>query len=461
MIKNWRYIILSAMLWMSVVNTAISQEIESLKKIEIVDDLGDVSDAFRESFFEALKQRAITNYDKAINALETSISINPEPIVLYYELGRNYLELKVYEQAAENFKKVLEKKPNDKYILELLFKVYFQERNYKEALGVAEKLVVFDTAFKEQLANLYYIEARYDDALSAVDELIDELGLDTYRDRLRKKILLKIDNPNSQITKLEEKINSNPKEEQNYINLIYLYSQNNQTDKAFEIAQKLLKVKPKSDIAHLALYKFYLDDNKPEQAINSMKMVMSSNTIDKESKYKIINDFLLFLDKNPSYESKLVEVTKELSNDADGSKVFTEIGNYFYENDNKELALNYYERGLKDNINDFAILKKMLLLQLDLKRFEKAQIGSELAIEIYPSQPILYLVQGVSLNNLQKYDEAIDILDIGMDYIIDDLKMESDFYNQISEAYLKKGNQAKAAEYKERSIELKKNHKSK
>ena len=110
MIKNWRYIILSAMLWMSVVNTAISQEIESLKKIEIVDDLGDVSDAFRESFFEALKQRAITNYDKAINALETSISINPEPIVLYYELGRNYLELKVYEQAAENFKKVLEKK---------------------------------------------------------------------------------------------------------------------------------------------------------------------------------------------------------------------------------------------------------------------------------------------------------------------------------------------------------------
>ncbi|WP_378180354.1 tetratricopeptide repeat protein [Aquimarina sp. SS2-1] len=456
MIKFWRHLIISMIFLGGGANIAFSQEPESLKKVEILDDLGDVSDVFRESFFEALKQRAITNYDRAISALERCIEANPKPIALYYELGKNYLDLKNYDQAASNFKKVLEEKPNDRYVLESLFEVYFKQRKYTESINVVEKLAVYDSMYKEQLANLYFLEERYDDALRVVDELIDELGTDSYRDKLRKKIALKISNPNSQITILEEKIAENPKEEQNYLNLIYLYSQDNQVEKAFGTAQLLLEQKPKSQLAHLALYKFYLDNNNTEEAVNSMKIVVSSDKIDAESKYKVINDFLIFVDKNPGYETKLIEVTKLFSEDSGSSKIFTEIGNYFYEKDKKEIALNYYERGLKDSASNFAVLRKMLLLQLDLKRFEKAKEGSELAIEMYPSQPILYLVNGVSLMNLNKYEEAIDILSIGMDYIIDDSKMESDFYNQIGEAYLKMGNQLKASEYKERSVQLKK-----
>jgi len=456
MITYWRHIGFSIALVLGVASNAYSQELEPLKKIEILDDLGDVSDAFRESFFEALKERAITNYERAISALERCIDANPKPIVLYYELGRNYLELQQYNQAASNFQKVLKDRPNDKYIIELLFEVYYKEKNYKEAVGVMEKLVPFDSMYKEQLANLYFLEKRYDDALRVINELIEELGLDPYRDKLRKRIVLKISDPSSQITRLEKKIAANPKEEQNYLNLIYLYSQNEQVDKAFEISKKLLKEKPKSQPAHLALYKFYLDDNKPKEAIKSMKIVLKGDKIDEESKYKVLNDFLIFVNKNPDYESELIEVTKLFSEDSGSSKVFTQMGNYFYEKDQKELALNYYERGIKHSAADYAVLRKMLLLQLDVKRYEKAKVGSELAIELYPSQPILYLVNGVSLINLTKYEEAIEILSIGMDYIIDDLKMESDFYNQIGEAYLKMGNQAKASEYKERSFQLKK-----
>ncbi len=456
MTKYWRHITIYLIFLLGGMNVAFSQELESLKKVEILDDLGDVSDEFKESFFEALKQRAITNYDKAISALERCIEANPKPIALYHELGKNYLDLKVYDQAEENFKKVLEEKPKDRYVLELLFEVYFKQRKYKESIEVVEKLAAFDSMYKEQLANLYFLENRYDDALRVVDELIEELGIDSYRDKLRKKIALKINNPNSQITRLEEKIAENPKKEQNYLNLIYLYSQDNQADKAFGTAQLLLEQQPKSQLAHLALYKFYLDNNSADEAINSMKIVLASNKIDIESKYKVINDFLIFVDKNPMYESELVEVTKIFSEDSGSSKVFTEIGNYFYGKDKKEMALNYYERGLKDNASDFGILRKMLLLQLDLKRYEKAKAGSELAIELYPSQPILYLVNGVSLINLNKHEEAIDILSIGMDYIIDDLKMESDFYAQIGEAYLKMGDLGKASEYKERSFQLKK-----
>ncbi|GAA4109991.1 hypothetical protein GCM10022393_06860 [Aquimarina addita] len=453
MIKYWLYIRIG-LVFLAGSTITVAQEIEPTMDIN-VDDLGNVSDEFQENFFEALKQKAITNYEKAIDALDKCIALDAKPLYLYSELGKNYLELKQYDQAVVNFTKVLDDKPNDRYLLELLYEVYFKQRKYKEAAEVIEKLVVFDITYKEQLANLYYLENRYDEALVIVDNLIDELGSDQYRMQLRKKITQKISNPDSQIARLEKKIKENPKEEQNYLNLIYLYSQDNQEAKAYKIAKELLDKKPKSKLVHLALYKFYLDDKKTDDAIKSMKIALSSKELEAEPKYKVINDFLSFVDQNPSYEGELMEVVKQFSDTSENSKIFTEIGNYFSKKNKKELALDFYERGIKDNVTNFNVLRKMLLLQLDLKRYEKAKEGSELAIEIYPSQPILYLIHGVSLINLNSPDDAIDILSLGMDYVIDDVKMESDFYDQIGEAYLKKGDVVKATEYKEKSTQLK------
>ncbi len=457
MSKCWKYICF-LFIFFGIANTiAFSQDIEPKQDINI-DDLGDVSDEFQENFFEALKQKAITNYDKAIEALEKCIEIDPEPNFIYSELGKNFLELKVYEKAEENFKKVLKSKPNDKYVLELLYEVYFQQRKYKESVEIVEKLVIFNSIFKEQLANLYFLEKRYDDALAVLDELNEEYGVDAYRNQLRKRIASKITNPSSRIALLEKRIKENPKVEQNYLNLIYIYSQNNQNEKAYETAKLLLKKNSKSELVHLALYKFYLEDNKVDEAIKSMKIALQSSKIDTEAKYKVVNDFLPFLNKNPKYEPQLAEIMSLVSGGQDNSKVFTELGHFYYKKDRKEQALNFYERGIKSNASDFALLKRILLLQLDLKRYEKAEIGSQLALEMYPAQPIFYLVNGVSLINLDKAQEAIEILSSGIDYVIDNQKMESDFYKQIGMAYQKLGDETKASEYQQKAIQLQKNH---
>ncbi len=455
MIKYWKYICFLGMFFGIGNSHAFSQEIEPKQEINI-DDLGDISDEFQENFFEALKQKAITNYDKAIEALEKCIEIDPKPEYLYLELGKNYLEIKQFQRAEDNFKKVLKSKPDERYVLELLFDVYFKQRKYKESIGVVEKLVTFNTMFKEQLANLYFLEKRYDDALTVLDELNEEMGTDAYRKQLRMRIASKITDPNNQITKLEQKIKEKPNIEQNYLNLIYLYSQDDQKEKAFETAKRLLKKSPKSELVHLALYKFYLEDNQTDKAINSMKITLRSNKVDTDSKYKVINDFLVFLEKNPQYESQLTEVISLLSGGQNDSKVYTELGHHYYKKEQKEQALNFYERGIKSNANDFGLLKRILLLQLDLKRYEKAEAGSELAIEMYPAQPIFYLVNGVSLIQLEKAEKAVEILTLGIDYVIDNQKMESDFYIQISEAYQKLGDSTKASEYQEKAIQLQK-----
>ena len=76
-----------------------SQEVELPVQDVNVDDLGAVTDEFQEYFFEALKQKAIENYELAITALKKAEQLQPNNAVVFFELGKNYKFLENYGQA--------------------------------------------------------------------------------------------------------------------------------------------------------------------------------------------------------------------------------------------------------------------------------------------------------------------------------------------------------------------------
>ena len=60
----------------------------------------------------------------------------------------------------------------------------------------------------------------------------------------------------------------------------------------------------------------------------------------------------------------------------------------------------------------------------------------------------------VQNNELKNIDQAIEILETGLDYLFDDPKMEYDFYQQLTIAYTLKGNTKKAKLYHKKASEL-------
>ena len=69
------------------------------------EDIALAEDRTEDNFYESLKQKAIENYDKAIIALEKCITSDNANPVFYHELGKNYLALKQFPQAATAFQK--------------------------------------------------------------------------------------------------------------------------------------------------------------------------------------------------------------------------------------------------------------------------------------------------------------------------------------------------------------------
>lgn len=417
------------------------------------DDLGDFEDEFQELFYEALKQKGIENYDRSVEALLKCIELDGDVPVLYFELGKNYNKLKNFGDAEKALKKAVSLDPDNEWYLDELYDYYASQNDYDNALKTVKQLVKYHPDYKEDLATLYARTEKYDEALELLDELDATLGISVSRDILRNRIYEATGRKKEQIENLEARVENNPSKESNYLALIFRYSENNEKDKAFETAKELLNINPKSQLVHLALYKFYLDDNDAEKAIESMKIVVKSQQIKPEAKLKVLSDFIEFVKENPEYEADLIEATNLVSDD-DNEKSLTELGHYYLSKNNKEKALEYFEKALKQDTDNFAILRNVMLLQIDLKRFDEAAENSTKALEKYPSQPIFYLINGVASNELNKPNSAIESLEIGLDYVIDDNKMEADFYNQMSKAYTLLNNTVKAKTFSDRAKQI-------
>jgi len=417
------------------------------------DDLGDVEDKKQGLFFEALKQKGIENYDRAVIALLKCIDIDKNESVFYYELGKNYFKLKNFGAAEEALNKAVKLQPDNEWYLDELYSIYKEQNDLTKAIKTVKQLVQYHPDYKEDLAMLYFKSKKYNDALKVLDELDNEQGITPTRDLMRNQIYSATGRKKDQIENLETRVDNNPDEESNYLSLIYRYSENNNKEKAFETAKKLLENKPNSQLVHLALYKFYLEENNTEQALVSMKIVIKSPQINPDAKMMVLSDFVKFVGENPEYEQDLVEATSFALDDTN-DKSYIELAQYYLTKGDKTKALEYYDEALKIDSENYSVLKNVLLLEIDLEHFEAAVTKSENALLKYPSQPLLYLLNGVAKNKLGKYKQAIEALETGLDYVIDDTKMEGDFYKQLSLSHNALNNTSKAKLFSEKAKQL-------
>lgn len=447
---NHKFQILALILGMLIIpQTSHAQEDFNQKP---TDDLGNVEDQFQEYFFEALKQQGIENYQRAIDALLKCRKLDDKPVV-YYQLGKNYNKLKNFGAAEDALKRAVSKEPDNEWYLDELYDVYNQQGDTKKAIKTVKQLVKYHPDYRQDLASLYIKSKDYKSALKLLDELDKEFGISADRDYLRNQIYTITGRDEDRIDNLQERLDKNPENESNYLALIYRYSETGEIDKAFETAQKLLEVHPDSKLVHLALYKFYLDKNEPEKAIASMKTVLTASEINADAKTKVLNDFINFVSKNPDYEKDLVDVTA-LIDDNKSFQTLVELGQYYLNLQDKTKALMYFEDALKLEPNNYSVIKDVLLLQLDLDQDEKAIAKSQQALELFPAQPILYLINGVAHNKLKQAKEALTSLETGLDYVIEDPKMEADFYTQLSLAYKLNNNNSKSETFAKKAAAL-------
>jgi tetratricopeptide (TPR) repeat protein len=386
-----------------------------------------VDNEFESNFYEALKQKAIENYDKAIISLEKCLKKEPNNPEVHYQLGVNYLNQRNYVEAETAFQKAVDLEPKQRWYWNGLYDVYYQTKNFNKSIPIVEKLVTFDANMKEDLVSLYMTTQQFDKAKIVIDDIESKGTLTKAMESYQMQIQSMSNGVKPKVADLEAAIKSNPKSEQNYIDLIYQYSTENQEQKAFETALLLEKELPNSDLVHVSLIKFHINANDIPKATESYKRVVKSNKIDFKIKHRVLNEFLIFATKNPQLLTEIDNTLTYFDNTI-GMDVNKELGKFFYNKNNFELAQKYVE---KSNGNDIEAIDLLLNIYDFNKQYEKMAKKSEEYIDLFPTKANLYYYAGKGNNNLKNFKKAKDFLEMGIEYVIDNPNLEAGFCKQI------------------------------
>ena len=391
------------------------------EEVEIVDN------EFENNFYEALYQKVIVNYDKAIISLDKCLQKEPNNPEVYYQLGINYLNQKNYGEAENAFQKAVDLEPKQRWYWNGLYDVYYQTRNFNKSIIIVEKLVTFDANMKEDLVSLYMTTQQFDKAKIVIDDIESKGTLTKAMESYQMQIQSMQKGVKPKVADLEVAIKNNPNVEQNYIDLIYQYSTENQEQKAFETALLLEKEIPNSDLAHVSLVKFHINANDIAKATESYKRVVKSSKIDFKIKQRVLNEYLIFATKNPQLLTEIDNTLTYFDNNV-GMDVNKELGKFFYNKNNFELAQKYME---KSNANDIEAIDLLLNIYDFNKQFEKMVKKSEEYIDLFPTKANLYYYAGKGNNNLKNFKKAKDFLEMGIDYVIDNPNLEVGFCKQF------------------------------
>jgi len=401
---------------------------------EPIDSLSTPQSKFEDSFYESLKQKGMENYDKAIVALEKCESFQSDNSIIYFELAKNYLSLKKYNDAYQNFEKVTKIDPKNRWAWVGMYDVCYETNDYNQAIVIVKKLIEFKPDYREDLVSLYMNTQQYDKALDLINELNQTVGKSDKRELYKAQILQDAKYQGSEKANLLDKIMQFPKDESNYVELIYMYSQSNQEDKALEVAKQLEKEIPTSDWAQVSLFKFHLNNNDGEKAVKAMNIVLASDKIDNKIKHRILNEFLIFTKNNPQFSNDLDHAIGYFDHDKE-VKVAKEIGKFYQNKKDWSKAIHYYEMHLKSTNDDMESILLLMQAYTENLQFEKLDKASEEQLQLFPSQPHLYYYNGLANNQLKNYKKAKEVLESGMDFIIDDTNLEINFNLQLGEAY--------------------------
>lgn len=281
---------------------------------------------FQTYFFEALKQKAIKNYSKAIENLEKCHELDSTNVAVQFELSKNNLLLSNYYEAEIFIDKALENQKDDIYLLQHKMTVFKNQRRFKEAIEIQKKVI-----------------------------------------KLR------------------------PKEADK---LVLLHIQNREFDKAEKLIVQIER------------------DALSTQRIKVFKRYLANRKILK----------------------KPIEGAIKLKNNADLAILKKEF----------------------ENSKDYKTLLKIITHEVKNNLYELVYSDSKIGLELFPAQPLLYKINGLALNRIGKYNEAIDVLTLGIDFVIDSNEMMAGFYDELSKSYKGLNKDDLALKFKQKANNLRK-----
>jgi len=391
-------------------------------------------------FSEANKNRLLGKTQKAVEYYMSALDINPKSAASNYYLASLFMGDKNYETAITFAKKASNLNNQNLWYKLLEADIIYSQNNIDEAytkfLNLHNKYPHNELLYEriiDILLNKIKIKSEkstFNDLIFIYKEKQKHFGFDTKISEYLYNIYSETKDTKNAILELEELIKNNPDNPKYKAFMAENYVKTGQQTKSEEIFKILNKKYPKNidvKLSYLKYCKFY---GKQNEYFLTVKQLLNSNLKFNDKVHLIISG------RHPNFPPKLYEELLNILQQNHPNEILTNtlITEFYIEND-KEKAIPYLIKATNLSKGDFNLILTLFELAYDSKKYEILYKQSKKYLELYPNQAKIFLYNGIGSYKTGRFKEAISVLNIGKDFVIEDNQLLLQFHFYLAETY--------------------------
>lgn len=401
----------------------------------------DQKNEFEYTFIEALKQKMIGNQQAAISLFSKCLEINPNSSSAMFELAKIYSSNGDVTSSSLLLEKAINIDPGNKWYKVLLAQIFQQGKQYKKAADLYAELYKLDPENLEYLymnAALLSSAEKYDLSIEAYNELEKKIGINDQISVEKQQIYQATGKKKEAQAELQKLIDYNPQEPRYYgLMADYYLSEKDETN-ALKYYLKILEIEPDNGFVLFSLASFYREKNDKEKAWDYVRKGFLNKSVEVETKIQ----YYLMLTADPESKFFTEDQVNELVNilvqtNGDDYRVYTVYAEYLIRKGKLAEARDQLRKVLETQKDNYLIWERMILISNDLLDFNSIYTDAGKAIDLFPNQPVLYALRAVACLQLEKYTEALDILNEGEAYLLENKPLRIQYSLYRAEANYK------------------------
>ena len=411
---------------------------------------------YRSKFHEANRLKMIGNFDRAINLFKECIELKPELPASYFALSEIHRTQKQTETAIKFAQKAYDLNDKNKWYALQLAELYFQIGDYQNSSKFYERVVVdFEDKNldnKTKLMEAYMFSGQKQKAVDMLNRIEVENGKSVRASVTKHDLLMELGEPKKAKAEIESLFTAYENTVQIPIDVMHYFLQTRQMEMAEFAIAAIRRIDSENGNAKIGQAELELAKNNVDQSFALLEQGFKSSDIEFNKKLMLLES-LASLGFEPRYpHSKAVNknmngLLRIIYNDGeDNEKYLALYGRYLFYNNQIDSARLMFKRAVGLSASDFEIWMNLLDADYISEQYDSLVSDATKALELYPAQPLIYMLSGIGHYETGKLEKAVEMLFLGKDLVVNDLPLQREFEYHMAKISWKQDDKEKAIE---------------
>ena len=403
-------------------------------------------------FAEGMRYLITDEPTKAITQFGKVLQKNPANAAAQYATADALSKTGKIAEAIPYAAKAHSLDRDNKFYALLLAELYVKQKRYGEAEELYETLVKKGNENAEygvELAAIYLFDEKPDKALDTYNRVERELGLNEEIIRQKQRIYLKQNKVDKAVEEAEKLVQSEPGDPDYLLEGAELLIASDRPDQAITWIDRALKLSTDLPQAHVLLADIYRKKGDMARVTKELNQVFASPNLEAGLKARILSSYVGMTGENPAAQQDALTMAQNLAKTAPKDpKTQVTVAELLMQQGKKAEARDAYAKAARLDGSVYEVWGALLQLDGELNQVDSLLSHSQQALEVFPTQGLLWYSNGSANLFKRNYQQAVDALEESQKLLATttDKEVKRGIGAQLGDAYNGLGDHAKSDE---------------